>query len=367
MCMVRLEEAKKMLNFTVGPVMSPDEVLSVAGQNAPYFRTPEFSDVVLRCERAMLDLLHAPDGSRCVFLTASGTGAMEAVVMDVLRPGEHVAVVNGGSFGQRFVDLCGLHGHEVDEVRLGFGKQITREALESCVGDAVTALLVNMHETSSGLLYDMPLISDFCRSRGITLLVDAVSAFIADELDMEQLGADVVLTGSQKGLACHPGMSIVALSPAAQERVDSNPETCKYLSLKEALRNASRGQTPWTPAVSIVLEIDTRLKAISKAGIDAERREISSRALAVREALSSTALRLVVESPSNAVSAFYCPGHNAKLIVDQAKLHYGMWLCPNGGKLADDVFRIGHIGCITAEQNAALVSALKQMSADGLF
>ena len=116
-----------------------------------------------------------------------------------------------------------------------------------------------------------------------------------------------------------------------------------------------------------MLEIDTRLKAISKAGIDAERREISSRALAVREALSSTALRLVAESPSNAVSAFYCPGHNAKLIVDQAKLHYGMWLCPNGGKLADDVFRIGHIGCITAEQNAALVSALKQMSADGLF
>lgn len=75
-----------MLNFTVGPVMSPDEVLYVAGQDAPYFRTPEFSDVVLRCERAMLDLLHAPEDSRCVFLTASGTGAMEAVVMDVLRP-----------------------------------------------------------------------------------------------------------------------------------------------------------------------------------------------------------------------------------------------------------------------------------------
>ena len=118
--------------------------------------------------------------------------------MDVLRPGEHVAVVNGGSFGQRFVDLCGLHGHEVDEVRLGFGKQITPEALGSCVGDAVTALLVNMHETSSGLLYDMPLISDFCRSRGIALLVDAVSAFIADELDMEQLGADVAYGLSER-------------------------------------------------------------------------------------------------------------------------------------------------------------------------
>ena len=87
----------------------------------------------------------------------------------------------------------------------------------------------------------------------------------------------------------------------------------------------------------------------------------------MREALSSTSLRLVAESPSNAVSAFYCPERNAKLIVDRAKSHYDMWLCPNGGELADDVFRIGHIGYITEEQNANLVRALKQMSSDGLF
>lgn len=152
-----------MLNFTVGPVMSPSEVLEVSAKSAPYFRTPEFSQVMLENERIMLGLLSAPKDSRCVFLTSSGTGAMEAAVMSVLAPAERVAVVNGGSFGQRFVDLCQLHGHPVDEIKLEFGHQITRKNLEDAVDLSCGALLVNMHETSSGLLYDMSLLSGFCR------------------------------------------------------------------------------------------------------------------------------------------------------------------------------------------------------------
>ena len=226
-----------MLNFTVGPVMSPSEVLEVSAKSAPYFRTPEFSQVMLENERIMLDLLSAPKDSRCVFLTASGTGAMEAAVMSVLAPAERVAVVNGGSFGQRFVDLCQLHGHNVNEIKLEFGRQVTRKNLEDAVESGCGALLVNMHETSSGLLYDMRLLSEFCREREMLLIVDAVSAFIAEEIDMAALGADVVLTGSQKALACHPGISLMALSPRGQERVAENPEVCSYLSLKEALRN----------------------------------------------------------------------------------------------------------------------------------
>ena len=356
-----------MLNFTVGPVMSPDEVLALSAQDAPYFRTPEFSRVMLESERVMLDLLSAPDGSRCVFLTASGTGAMEAAVMGVLAPGERAAVVNGGSFGQRFVDLCRLHGHGVDVVKLEFGRQVAREKLEEAVSADCGALLVNMHETSSGLLYDMGLISDFCRERGLVLIVDAVSAFVAEEIDMAALGADVVLTGSQKALACHPGVSILALSPRAQERVVANPEICSYLSLKEALKNGERGQTPWTPAVTTLLEISARLAAIEARGVAVEREEIAGRAKAVREALAGTSLQMVPENPSNAVTALRCPAKNAKAIIERAKTGYGMWLCPNGGALADEVFRIGHIGAISAEDNARLVDALVAMSAESLF
>lgn len=356
-----------MLNFTVGPVMSPSEVLEVSAKNAPYFRTPEFSQVMLENERIMLGLLSAPRNSRCVFLTASGTGAMEAAVMSVLAPAERVAVVNGGSFGQRFVDLCQLHGHNVNEIKLEFGRQVTRKNLEDAVESGCGALLVNMHETSSGLLYDMRLLSEFCREREMLLIVDAVSAFIAEEIDMTSLGADVVLTGSQKALSCHPGISLMALSPRAQKRVTDNPELCSYLSLKEALRNGERGQTPWTPAVTTLFEINSRLKAIEDRGIDAERAEIAGRAEAVRNALANTALQIVPEKPSNAVTALRCPARNAKAIIERAKTAYGMWLCPNGGSLADEVFRIGHIGAITAEHNRKLIDALGAMSAEGLF
>ncbi|MCI5950126.1 MAG: aminotransferase class V-fold PLP-dependent enzyme [Parolsenella sp.] len=356
-----------MLNFTVGPVESPESVLGISAQSAPYFRNAEFSQVMLENERLTLGLLNAPEDSRCVFLTASGTGAMEAAVMSVLKPGEHVAVVNGGSFGQRFVELCRLHDHEVDEVALAFGKQLTRDDLDSVVSTDATALLVNMHETSSGLLYDMGLVSSFCREHNLVLIIDAVSAFIADEIDMAALGADVILTGSQKALACHPGISLLALSPVAQARVAENPELCSYLSLKEALKNGERGQTPWTPAVTTLLEINARLKEIFAAGIEAERSLIAARAEAVRAAVSDTALEMIPENPSNAVTALRCPNHNAAAIIERAKTKHDIWLCPNGGQLANEVFRIGHIGAISENDNARLIDALAEMAAEGLF
>ena len=356
-----------MLNFTVGPVMSPEEVLNISSSDAPYFRTPEFSETMRSSERIMLKLLNAPAESRCVFLTASGTGAMESAVMSVLRPGESVAVVNGGSFGQRFVDICKLHDHPVDEINLQFGQQITLEKIVASVSDEPTALLVNMHETSSGVLYDMQLIADYCEERGMALIVDAVSAFIADPVDMSALRADVVLTGSQKALACHPGVSIMALSPCAQKRVWENPEVCKYLSLREALKNSERGQTPWTPAVTTILEIAARLKQIEIAGIANERARIAAYARAVRAALEGTQLRLVAENPSNAVSAYFCPQANAKQIIEQAKTNFNIWLCPNGGAHADDIFRIGHIGSISQEDMGKLIAALETMSIEGLF
>lgn len=348
-----------MLNFTVGPVMSDAETLEVSARSAPYFRTPEFSDVMMESERLMLGLLSAPEGSRCVFLTCSGTGAMEAVVMGVLSPSDRVVVVNGGTFGQRFVDLCSLHGCDVAEVPLGFGAQVAAGDLEAATVGA-TALVVNMHETSSGLLYDMGLVSDFCRRRGLLLVVDAISSFIADPLDMAALGADVVITGSQKALACHPGVAVVALSPRAQGRVLSNPERCLYLSLRRALSDGERGQTPWTPAVSTLLQVHSRLRGLAGGGLGAERRRIAGRAEEFRRVAAELGFEQVPECPSNAVTALWAP-HGARAIVEAARDGHGIWLCPNGGERADDVFRVGHIGSISEGDQAALLSAFREI------
>lgn len=255
-----------MLNFTVGPVMCSDEVRAIGGEQVPYFRTPEFSAVMFENERLMLEFLNAPQGSRCVFLTSSGTGAMESCVMNILNDGDKVIVINGGSFGQRFADLCRLHERNFTEIKLEFGKQLRRELLYEYAGKGYTALLVNMHETSSGMLYDMPIISQFCHENRILLIIDAISAFLADELDMSSFGATAVITGSQKALAVQPGVSVIALSPEALARVESNKERCMYLSLKEALKNGERGQTPYTPAVLTLLQINTRLRSIFERG-----------------------------------------------------------------------------------------------------
>ena len=355
-----------MLNFTVGPVMSSQEVLEIASHSAPYFRTPEFSKLMQENEEGMLTLLHAPENSRCVFLTASGTGAMESCVMNILHPRDRVIVVNGGSFGQRFVDLCALHRLSFTEVKCGFGTQLKREQLAGL--EDHTALLVNMHETSSGLLYDMQMISDFCRENSILLIVDAISAFLSDELDMQALGAAAVLTGSQKALAVQPGVSVIALTPEAMRRIEQNDEVCLYLSLKQGLKNGERGQTPFTPAVTVLLQLHARLsEIIEHGGAGHERERIAAVAAAFRRGIADLALEIVAENPSNAVTALHPLRGNAAEIIRAAKEDYGIWLCPNGGELADKVFRVGHIGCITDEDNRMLLEALHDLNRRSLL
>ena len=357
-----------MLNFTVGPVMCSDEVRAIGGEQVPYFRTPEFAAVMLENERLMLEFLNAPSGSRCVFLTSSGTGAMESCVMNILNDDDKVIVINGGSFGQRFVDLCLLHERNFTEIKLEFGRQLRREQLYEYTGIGYTALLVNMHETSSGVLYDMPMISQFCRENGILLIIDAISAFLADELDMSSLSAAAVITGSQKALAVQPGVSVVALYPEALARVELNKEKCMYLSLKEALKNGERGQTPYTPAVATLLQINSRLNSIfERGGVLSERKIIADIADDFRSKIKDLPLEIVSESMSNAVTALRPLNNGAKEIVKILKDEYKIWVCPNGGEMADKVFRVGHIGYITKADNQTLIDALHDMHRRGLL
>ena len=355
-----------MLNFTVGPVMSSPDIIEISNHSTPYFRTPEFSEIMKDNEQLMLEFLHAPKKSRCVFLTSSGTGAMESLVMNVLNDQDKVIVINGGSFGHRFVELCELHKRDYTEVKCEFGKQLRKEQLDGL--EDHTVLLVNMHETSTGVLYDMPMIAEFCKKNQMLLLVDAISAFIADELDMAELGAAAVITGSQKALAVQPGISVIALSPAAVGRVEKNEEVCMYLSLKQALVNGVRGQTPFTPAVTTLLQINARLKGIKKlGGVETERKVIASIAEEFRKGIKDLPLELVSESPSNAVTALHPVKVGAKEIIRILKDEYQIWGCPNGGEMADTVFRIGHIGYITRENLQKLIDALHDMDKRGLL
>ena len=351
-----------MLNFTVGPVMSSEKVLKIGGEQTPYFRNDEFSQIMLENEKLMKDFTYAEDNSRVVFITGSGTAAMEATVMNVFNDKDKVLIVNGGGFGQRFVDLCKLHNIHYDEIKLDFGCGIKKETLDSYSNKGYTGFLVNICETSSGVYYNLDLISDFCQKNDIFLVVDAISSFLANPLNMMEQKIGVVITGSQKALACPPGISIIVLSENALKRVDNNRCKCMYFDLQDALRNGERGQTPFTPAVSILIQINERLNEIkNQGGVESEIKRISNLAIDFRSRINDLPFEIKTDSLSNSVTAVYCKTGSAKEIVDKLKLDYNIWVNPNGGEFADKMFRVGHIGDLTIEDNDKLIDAFQDL------
>ncbi len=357
-----------MINFTVGPVQSSDAVRAVGADQVPYFRTPEFSEVMLENERLMLRFANAPRGSRAVFITGSGTASMEACVMNLLTPADKVLAINGGSFGHRFVELLEIHHIPHTEIRLASGSALRPGQLEQYAGQGYTALVVNVHETSTGVLYDIAMIADFCRREGIFLIVDAISSFLADDFDMAALGAGAMITGSQKALACPPGVSVILLSPAGVERAMRAERKCMYLDLRDALVNGERGQTPFTPAVGTLRQINTRLREIEAAGgAAAETAAIAAIAADFRAKLRGLPFEIVSESLSNCVTPLHPTTASAYDIFTTLKDEYGIWVCPNGGELRDSVFRVGHIGALTPADNDALIAALRDMQRRGLI
>lgn len=353
-----------MINFTVGPVQSSDAVRAIGAEQVPYFRTSEFSDVMFENERLIKKFAKASDDSKVVFLTSSGSGAMETAIMNTLTPNDKALVVNGGSFGHRFVELLELHHVPYTEIKLEHGKALKAEHLAPYEGQGYTAFLVNKHETSTGVHYDMNLISNFCKRNQLFLIVDCISTFLADPFDMKELEADIMITGSQKALACPPGISVMVLSPNAISRVNNTKCVCQYFDLRIALKNMERGQTPWTPAVGILRQINARLKEIeANGGVEGEIKRIGALATYFREKIKDLPFEIVSESLSNAVTPLHPTTASAYDIFLKIKDEYGMWVCPNGGDMKDIVFRVGHIGALTTDDYDKLIAAFKEMQA----
>mgnify|MGYP001240337401 FL=1 len=357
-----------MLNFTVGPVMSDDIVRNIGAEQVPYFRTPEFSSLMLENEKLMKEFAKAEDDARVVFITGSGTASMEAAVMNVFDKNDKVLVVNGGSFGHRFVELCQIHEIPYEEIKLEQGKALKKEQLDLFDSKGFTGFLVNVHETSTGVHYDMNLISDFCKKHNIFLIVDAISSFLADDFNMAELGVQIMITGSQKALACPPGVSVMVLSHNAVERIENRDVKCMYLNLKSALKNGERGQTPFTPAVGTLIQINARLREIEAAGgVESETKKIAELAQDFREKIKGLPFEIVSESMSNAVTPLHPLNVSAHDIFTILKDEYGIWICPNGGERQETVFRVGHIGALTKDDNTTLVNAFEDLQKRGLL
>jgi aspartate aminotransferase-like enzyme len=357
-----------MINFTVGPVQSSEVVREIGKENVPYFRTAEFGKIMLENETLIKEFSKSGENARVAFITGSGTASMEASIINTLTTEDKAIVINGGSFGERFEQILTLHEIPYDAIKLEHGKALKEEHLKDYANKGYTAFVVNVGETSTGVHYDMDLISKFCKENNLFLIVDSISSFLADEFDMKKLGVDVMITGSQKALACPPGISIIVLSERAVKKVYSLKPKTYYLDLKTALSNQERGQTPFTPAVGTLIQINARLKEIkNRGGVESEVEYISSLANYFREKIVELPFEIVSESMSNAVTPLHPLTADAYDIFLTLKDEYNIWVCPNGGDMKHTIFRVGHIGALTKEDYDTLINALKDMQKRGLI
>jgi len=357
-----------MLNFAVGPVMMDEEILNIGSNQIPYFRTNEFSTLMKENEKMLLKCVNAPFSSKGIFLTGSGTAAMEATIMNLFTRNDKVLVVNGGSFGGRFKEICDIHSIQSDEIKLNYFEPLTEKDLVPFDNKGYTALLINVHETSTGVLYDMSLVKKFCEKNNLLLVVDAISSFLADPYDMNEYGINVTILSSQKALALPPGMSYIIIDSKAEERILNNKVNNLYFNLKKYLEDGKRGQTPYTPAVGNLIQLNKRLKMVTDKGVDNVIKEVSRLALDFRKQIKNLPLEVATNSLSNALTPIRVKGKmTANQIFTYLKDNHGIFVVPSGGELEDILFRVGHIGAINFDDSNKLISILNQMNEERIL
>lgn len=348
--------------FTPGPVMMDAATRCEGGGQMIYHRTEEFSRCILRCEALLKQACGARPNDRAILLTGSGTAAMEAVVLNLFAPRRKVLVVNGGDFGRRFSEIAAVHGLSVVEIKLAPGARLTAEDLRPHHNGGFSGLLVNHHETSTGGLMDLALLSQFCRHQGLIFVVDAIGSFLADPLDMGDLGIDALILSSQKALALPPGLSVAVLSERAVGRIGTVPPRSYYFDFDRYLADLPRGQTPFTPAVGVIRQLERRLSQVLQAGVTRQIAGVRALALDFREKIRGLPFRLFPECPSNAVTALEpLEGMPPSFYVNRLAEEFGIFVCPNGGPLRDRIFRVGHLGELTPEDNTRLADALRSL------
>ncbi len=354
-----------MKHFIVGPVEMYPSTKNVLEKGYTYFRTQEYGDMAKECLTKVAEMMGA-EHSTTIYLATSGTGAMDAVVdncMGGINKGgnDKALVINGGSFGHRFCELLKWYNVPYDSIDLDWNEVVKQKDLEPYENKGYTALFVNLDETSSGKLYDIHLLSDFCKRNNMYLIVDAISTFLADDYDMEKWGIDVTIISSQKGLCLSPGMSIVSFSRRMVDKINREGKpNSYYFDFKPYFKNIERGQTPFTTTVSIMYELKDMLELIEKSGgKDAWIKIVQEKANYFRKKAAEYGLTIPDYPKSYTVTPVLLEeGVNANEVVKYLRENYKICVNPCGGKLGNRMFRVAHIGNTTIADIDELIEKL---------
>ena len=339
----------KNKQFIVGPVELYQETRDVYQTDFTYFRTPEFGNMVKQSLAKLGKLIGNENPNSMIYLTASGTAGMEAVIENCTNKNDKCLVINGGTFGHRFCELLEYHDIEFSSIDLEWNETLTQAHLKKYANQGYTILFVNLHETSTGQLYDIEMLSKFAKENNLLLVVDAISTFLADDFNMNRYGIDATIVSSQKGLCLSAGLSFLSFSERMLARINQTEKvSSKYFDFKDYLKNIERGQTPYTPAVFIMYELQNMLELIEKeGGIKARLNFIEEKCKYFRKKTQEIGLKIPNYPLSNMLTPVCFDNIKAGDVIKILKDKYQIFVNPCGGKMADKLLRVSHIGNTT--------------------
>lgn len=351
--------------MTPGPSPVPAQVREVLGQDIIHHRTEGF--------RSILKFVH--EGLKKIFCTdnpvlvlaSSGTGAMEASVCNLFSTKDTVVAICGGKFGERWSEIGKSFGLNVIEMNVEWGTSPSISKLKEILDQnpEVKGVLTTLSETSTATVFDIENIAKVVKSKNVLLVVDAISGLGQDVLKTDQWGIDVVVSGSQKGLMLPPGLAFISVSKQAQEAMQKSNLPKYYFDLKEALKTYAKDDTPYTPAVSLIIALKTSLELLLEEGIENRWNKYKKMALAVQEGAKVLGLEVYSKSPSYSVTAICVPKNlKASDIVKKIKQDFGITTTGGQDDIKEKVVRIAHMGWINELDIVMCFSVLEKVLKD---
>jgi aspartate aminotransferase-like enzyme len=356
---------KKYYLLSPGPTPVPESVLAAAAEPIIHHRTPEFSKIFMETVEGIKYVFGTKED--VFILTSSGSGAMEAAIVNTLSPGDKVISLNGGKFGQRWGNICKAYGVNCREIILEWGQDFTKEQLERELkaNPDAKAVLTTLSETSSGAVYDIQGYGEVVSKSGAVLVVDGISGVGATPCPMDEWKVDILVSGSQKSFMIPPGLAYIAFSQKSWKLVGSSKLPRFYFDAGKARKNLEKQTTPWTPAVSLIIQQKKSLDIIKSQGLEklyAHHRILGD---ATRAGVKALGLELLAQKPGNILTAVKTPpGIDGTKLVKTMQGKYMAYIAgaqdPNKGKF----FRIAHLGYMGGFDIITALSALELTLAD---
>ena len=357
---------RKNYLLTPGPTPLPPEVCEALSKPIIHHRTPQFQVVLKEVTEG---LKHVFQTKNDVFILASsGTGAMEAAVVNLLSPGDTVITVQGGKFGERWTEICNNYAINTEIIDVEWGKAVDPKAIKSKIQNSkpkIKAVFVTLCETSTGVVNDIKAIGEALKDTEAVLVVDAISGLGAIPILTDAWSVDIVVSGSQKGLMLPPGLGFISVSPKAWKLVQESKCPKYYFDLKEAKKALDKTDTPFTPAISLIIALNESLKMMREDGLENIFIRHKKMAEATRAAMKALGLQLFAASAaSDVVTAVKLPqGIDGEKLVKTMRDNYGVTIAGGQSELKGKVFRIAHMGYIEEFDIIVCISCLEKVLA----